>query len=70
MVASRPYYFTPEEIAHGTQWIGGWMGSRVGLNNAEKRIFLTHSKSNIPVTSNASTIFILVTYLWCINYSG
>jgi hypothetical protein len=34
--ASRPGRFTP-----GTQWIGGWVGPRTGLDDAEKRKFLT-----------------------------
>jgi hypothetical protein len=39
--ASRPGLFTPGEGAPGTHWIGGWMGSRAGLNDVEKRKFLT-----------------------------
>jgi hypothetical protein len=33
---SRPSRFNP-----GTHWIGGWVGPRAGLDNAEKRKFLT-----------------------------
>jgi hypothetical protein len=39
--ASRPCRFTPGERAPGTQWIGGWVGPRAGLNDVEKRKFLT-----------------------------
>jgi hypothetical protein len=39
--ASRPCRFTPEERAPGTHWIGGWVGPRAGLDNVEKRKFLT-----------------------------
>jgi hypothetical protein len=39
--ASRPGRFTSGEIAPGTHWIGGWLGSREGLNDVEKRKFLT-----------------------------
>jgi hypothetical protein len=34
--ASRPGRFTP-----GTHWIGGWIDPRVGLDDVEKRKFLT-----------------------------
>jgi hypothetical protein len=30
----------PREIAPDTQWIGGWMGSRAGLDTAVKKKFL------------------------------
>jgi hypothetical protein len=39
--ASRPGRLTPGEIAPGTHWIGGWVGSRDGLDDFEKRKFLT-----------------------------
>jgi hypothetical protein len=38
--ASRPCRFTPEERAPGTHWIGGWVDSRAGLDDMEKRQFL------------------------------
>jgi hypothetical protein len=34
--ASRTGCFT-----HGTRWIGGWVGPRAGLDDVEKRKFLT-----------------------------
>jgi hypothetical protein len=34
---SRPGRFTRGERAHGTHWIGGWMGPRTGLDNVESR---------------------------------
>jgi hypothetical protein len=34
--ASRPGRFTP-----GTHWIGDWMGPRAGLDDVEKRKFVT-----------------------------
>jgi hypothetical protein len=37
---SRPGRFTPEERAPGIHWIGGWVGSRAGLDDMEKRKFL------------------------------
>jgi hypothetical protein len=30
--ASLPGHFTPREKAPGTHWIGGWVGSRAGLD--------------------------------------
>jgi hypothetical protein len=39
--ASRPGRFTPGEKAPGTHWIEGWENHRVGLDDVEKRKFLT-----------------------------
>jgi hypothetical protein len=39
--ASRPDRFTPGERAPGNHWIGGWVGPRAGLDDVEKRKFLT-----------------------------
>jgi hypothetical protein len=39
--ASRPYRLTPGERARGTHWIGGWVGTRAGMDAVEKRKFLT-----------------------------
>jgi hypothetical protein len=39
--ASRIGRFIPGEKAPGTHWIGGSVGPRTGLNNVEKRKFLT-----------------------------
>jgi hypothetical protein len=33
--------FTPEKRARRTYWIGGWMGPGTGLDEVEKRKFLT-----------------------------
>jgi hypothetical protein len=38
--ASSPSRFTHGEKAPGTQWIGGWVDPRAGLDNV-KRTFLT-----------------------------
>jgi hypothetical protein len=40
---SRPGRFTLGERVHGTHWIGGWVDLRVGLDDLEKRKFLTLS---------------------------
>jgi hypothetical protein len=39
--ALRPGRFTPGEKAPDTHWIGGWVGPRAGLDDLEKRKFLT-----------------------------
>jgi hypothetical protein len=39
--ASRPCRFIPGERAPSTHWIGGWVGPRAGLDDLEKRKFLT-----------------------------
>jgi hypothetical protein len=38
---SRPCRFTPAKMAPGIHWIGGWVGPRAGLDDVEKRKFLT-----------------------------
>jgi hypothetical protein len=38
---SRPGRFTPGERAPGTHWIGGWVDLKTGLDDLEKRKFLT-----------------------------
>jgi hypothetical protein len=39
--ASRPGRFTPGERTPGSHWIGGWVDPRAGLDDVEKRKFLT-----------------------------
>jgi hypothetical protein len=34
---SRPSHFTPGERAPCTDWTGGWVGPRHGLDDVEKR---------------------------------
>jgi hypothetical protein len=38
---SRPCRFTSGERASAAHWIEGWVGHRAGLNEVEKRKFLT-----------------------------
>jgi hypothetical protein len=38
---SRPGRFNSAEIARGTHWMGGWVALRAGLDDLEKRKFLT-----------------------------
>jgi hypothetical protein len=42
--ASHLGHFTPGEKGSGTNWIGGWVDPRAGLDNVEKRKFLTLSE--------------------------
>jgi hypothetical protein len=39
--SSRPGRCTPGEKDPGSDWIGGWVGPRAGLDDVEKRKFLT-----------------------------
>jgi hypothetical protein len=39
--ALRPGRFTPGERAPAIHWIGGWVDPRAGLDDVEKREFLT-----------------------------
>jgi hypothetical protein len=39
--ASRPCRFTIGESVPSTHWVGGWVGPRAGLDDVEKRKFLT-----------------------------
>jgi hypothetical protein len=39
--ASCTSRFNPGETAPSTHWIGGWVSPRAGLDNVEKRKFLT-----------------------------
>jgi hypothetical protein len=38
---SRPGRFTPEERSPVAHWIGGWVGPSIGMDNVERRKFLT-----------------------------
>jgi hypothetical protein len=44
--ASSPRRFTPGKRDPGTRWIGGWVGSRAGLDDKEKQKFFTFRDSN------------------------
>jgi hypothetical protein len=51
--APRPCRFTSGEGTHGTHWIGGWVGLRVGLEGVENRKILplpgTEPRSSSPL---------------------
>jgi hypothetical protein len=52
--ASRPCRFTPGERAPGTHWIGGgWVDLRAGLDDVEKRKFLTLPRLGRPARSQS-----------------
>jgi hypothetical protein len=46
---SRPGRFTPRKIATGAHWIGGWMGSRTGLDTVSKRKFPAPARNRTPI---------------------
>jgi hypothetical protein len=67
--ASRPGRFTPTERALGTQWTGGWVGTRDVLNAVVKRkIPSTRRQSNprTPIVHPVAQIWIKNThdYFW------
>jgi hypothetical protein len=43
--ASRPGHFTPWERAPGTHWTGGWVGPRAGLDDVEKILDPTETRT-------------------------
>jgi hypothetical protein len=50
--ASRPDRFTPVERASGTHWIGGWVDPRAGLDDVEKILDYTGSRTPTPRSSS------------------
>jgi hypothetical protein len=57
---SRPGRFSPRERAPFTHWIGGWVGPRAGLDDVEKRKFLT-----LPGLEQKQTQIVSFTYVKC-----
>jgi hypothetical protein len=55
--ASRPFRFTPREIAPRAHWIGGWVGPRVDLDAVEKGQILPLSRIK-PRSSNIHLVAI------------
>jgi hypothetical protein len=47
---SRPGLFTPTEKAHGTHWIGGWVGRRAGLEAVMKKKIPSPRRESNPRT--------------------
>jgi hypothetical protein len=62
--ASRPSCFTPRERARGTQWIGGWVGLKAGLDTVVKKKNPSLFKDSNPRSSSA----ILLSYPGSILY--
>jgi hypothetical protein len=52
--ASRPDRFTCKERASGTHWVGGWVGPKARLNDAEKRKFFTCIETRTPTARSSS----------------
>jgi hypothetical protein len=49
---SRPGRFTPGERASGTHWIGGWVDLRAGLDDVEKILDPTGTRTPTPQSSS------------------
>jgi hypothetical protein len=49
VVSFTPRQLYPGERAPGTHWIGGWVGPRTSLDDAEKRKFMTLSGLELRV---------------------
>jgi hypothetical protein len=47
--ASRPGSFTPRMSVAGTHWMGGWLGSRAGLGDAEKNSSPYRDSNSDPI---------------------
>jgi hypothetical protein len=65
--ASRPGRFTPREIAHGTHWIGGWVGPRAVLDAVMKRKIPSpgrKSKHRTPIVQPVQWVFNCRLF-WC-----
>jgi hypothetical protein len=61
---SRPGCFTPEERAPGTHCIGGWVDSREGLDDVEKILDTTESRTPLPRSSSPSPVAIPTALYW------
>jgi hypothetical protein len=80
----QPVY--PQEKIPGTHWIGGWVDPRTGLDNVEKRKFLTLLEQELnpsaiqPIASHYTNYFGPALHSvsqetffhssWCINKSS
>jgi hypothetical protein len=60
--ASQPGRFTPTERAPGTNWIGGWMGHRAGLDTVLKRNTPSPSRDSNPRSSSPQRCAIPLSY--------
>jgi hypothetical protein len=54
--ASHPGRFTSRERARRTHWIGGWVGPRAGLDDVERRKFLTLPGLELRLLSRIPTM--------------
>jgi hypothetical protein len=50
--ASRPGRFTPGERDPGTHWIGGWVDPTAGLDDVEKILYPTGTRTPTPRSSS------------------
>jgi hypothetical protein len=52
--SSRPGCFTPGERVPGIHWLGGWVGPRIGLDDVEKVLDPTRTRTPTPRSSRPS----------------
>jgi hypothetical protein len=50
--ASRPGRFTPGDCVPGTHWIAGWVNPRTGLDDLEKILDPTGTRTPTPLSSS------------------
>jgi hypothetical protein len=65
--ASRPCRFTLGERTPGTQWIGGWVGPRAGMDDVENRkiLILTGTRTSTPRSPSHSQSLYRLYYATC-----
>jgi hypothetical protein len=56
---SPPGRFNPEEMAAGTHWIGGWVGTSAGLDARGEEKILDHIGTRTPLLSYPGFYFII-----------
>jgi hypothetical protein len=68
--ASRSYRFNPEKRAAGTDWIGGWMDTRTGLDDMTNGIFNWHPcyvQYKDTRLIHKSILFLIFTWHWTLG---
>jgi hypothetical protein len=67
--ASHLGRFTPRERVPGTHWIGGWVGTRAGLDTVVKRKIPTPAGNRILEPRLSSAITALLIYIYKILFA-
>jgi hypothetical protein len=65
MSVSRPCRFTPRVTSSGTDWIGGWVGPRVGLGSTQEKKICPCQESNPGCPARSYTDWALKDILIC-----